>query len=79
LKNGIQVKGMGMGPGFHRGDNNAGMTEIESDFSSTNSQSLSNRRARHDEHLTSTRGISTSTEIKRKDDCVELKISWGKE
>jgi hypothetical protein len=49
LKNGIQVKGMGMGPGFHRGDNNAGMTEIESDFSSTNSQSLSNRRARHDE------------------------------
>ena len=24
LENGIQVKGMGMDPGFHRGDDNAG-------------------------------------------------------
>ena len=27
LENGIQVKRMGMDPGFHRGDDEAGMTE----------------------------------------------------
>ena len=28
LKNGIQILGMGMDPGFHRGDDSAGMTEF---------------------------------------------------
>jgi len=32
LENGIQVKGMGMDPGFHRGDDNAGKTEGTVDF-----------------------------------------------
>ena len=32
LENGIQVKGMGMDPGFHRGDEKAGMTRIRVDF-----------------------------------------------
>jgi hypothetical protein len=27
LENGIQIKGMGMDPGFHRGDDKAGTTE----------------------------------------------------
>jgi hypothetical protein len=27
LKNGIQVEGIGMDPGFHQGDDKAGMTE----------------------------------------------------
>jgi hypothetical protein len=30
LKNGIQILGMGMDPGFHRGDDSAGMTELPS-------------------------------------------------
>jgi hypothetical protein len=40
LENGIQVKGMGMDPGFHRGDDKAGMTGIRVDFQSTNSEPL---------------------------------------
>ena len=40
LENGIQVKGMGMDPGFHRGDKKAGMTEGAVDFQSTLSRSL---------------------------------------
>ena len=28
LKNGIQLRGMGMDPGFHRGDDSADMTEL---------------------------------------------------
>jgi hypothetical protein len=35
LENGIQVKGMGMDPGFHRGDDKAGKPEKEVDFEST--------------------------------------------
>jgi hypothetical protein len=35
LENGIQVKGMGMDPGFHRGDDKARMTEGNVDFRST--------------------------------------------
>ena len=31
LENGIQVNGLGMDPGFHRGDDKAGMTEISID------------------------------------------------
>jgi hypothetical protein len=39
--NGIQVKGMGMDPGFHRGDDNAGMTgRAKVDFESTPTKSL---------------------------------------
>ena len=40
LENGIQVKGMGMDPGFHRGDDKAGMTEKKVDFQSTNLERL---------------------------------------
>ena len=40
LENGIQVKGMGMDPGFHRGDDKAGMTGKRVDFQSTNSEPL---------------------------------------
>jgi len=40
LENGIQVNGMGMVPGFHRGDDKAGMTGIIADFQSTNSEPL---------------------------------------
>jgi hypothetical protein len=40
LENGIQVKGLGMDPGFHRGDDNVGKTEGEVDFQSTLSKSL---------------------------------------
>ena len=40
LENGIQVKGMGMDPGFHRGDDRPGMTEKKVDFQSTLSESL---------------------------------------
>ena len=37
-KNGIQINGMD--PGFHRGDDNAGMTGLGVDFESTNSELL---------------------------------------
>jgi hypothetical protein len=41
LENGIQVKGwMGMDPGFHRGDDKAGMTAIRADFQLPNSEPL---------------------------------------
>jgi hypothetical protein len=40
LENGIQVKGMGMDPGFHWGDDKAGMTGTRVDFQSTNSEGL---------------------------------------
>jgi hypothetical protein len=33
LENGIQVKGIGMDLGFHRGDDKAGMTERKNRFS----------------------------------------------
>ena len=29
IRDGIQVKGVGMDPGFHRSDDNAGMTELK--------------------------------------------------
>src|SRR5580765_2053521 len=38
LENGIQIKGMDLG--FHRGDDNAGMTGLGVDFESTNSELL---------------------------------------
>ena len=40
LENGIQVKGMGMDPGFHRGDDKSGMTDKKVDFESTPTKSL---------------------------------------
>jgi hypothetical protein len=40
LENGIQVKGTGMDPGFHRGDEKAGMTEEAVDFPPANSEAL---------------------------------------
>jgi hypothetical protein len=40
LENGIQVKGMGMDPGFHRGDDKDRKDEREVDFESTNSEPL---------------------------------------
>jgi hypothetical protein len=40
LENGIQVKGMGMNPGFHRGDDKAAMTETGVDFQSTSFEPL---------------------------------------
>jgi hypothetical protein len=40
LENGIQVKGMGMDPGFHRGDDKTGKTEGAVEVQSTLSKSL---------------------------------------
>jgi hypothetical protein len=40
LENGIQVKGMGMDPGFHRGDDKAGMTEERVECESIKSEPL---------------------------------------
>jgi hypothetical protein len=40
LENGIQVRGMGMDPGFHRGDDKEGKTEGAVDFESILSKFL---------------------------------------